>query len=81
MSTPMTHAIDWFEIPVRDLDRAQRFYETALATTDTEGNRIGLHAPGAARRRYAEPLLQATRLRRSGLLAPWDPRHGSDLAS
>ena len=33
MSTPMTHAIDWFEIPVRDLDRAQRFYETLLATT------------------------------------------------
>ncbi len=23
-----THAIHWFEIPVRDLDRAQRFYET-----------------------------------------------------
>jgi predicted enzyme related to lactoylglutathione lyase len=22
------HAINWFEIPVRDLDRAQRFYET-----------------------------------------------------
>lgn len=29
----MTHALDWFEIPVRDLDRAQRFYETLLATT------------------------------------------------
>lgn len=26
-STP-SHAINWFEIPVRDLDRAQRFYET-----------------------------------------------------
>lgn len=25
--------IDWFEIPVRDLDRAQRFYEQVLATT------------------------------------------------
>jgi predicted enzyme related to lactoylglutathione lyase len=24
-------AISWFEIPVRDLDRAQRFYETVLA--------------------------------------------------
>jgi uncharacterized protein len=23
-----THAIHWFEIPVRDMDRAQRFYET-----------------------------------------------------
>lgn len=27
-----THALTWFEIPVRDLDRAQRFYETVLAT-------------------------------------------------
>jgi predicted enzyme related to lactoylglutathione lyase len=26
--TPAAHAIHWFEIPVRDLDRAQRFYET-----------------------------------------------------
>jgi len=32
MPTPQ-HAIDWFEIPVRNLDRAQRFYETLLATT------------------------------------------------
>ena len=31
----MTHrsALNWFEIPVRDLDRAQAFYETLLATT------------------------------------------------
>ena len=28
-STP-THALTWFEIPVRDLDRAQRFYEQVL---------------------------------------------------
>lgn len=28
-----THALDWFEIPVADLDRAQAFYETLLATT------------------------------------------------
>lgn len=28
-NTP-THAINWFEIPVRDIDRAQRFYETLL---------------------------------------------------
>ena len=26
--TKTRNAIDWFEIPVRDLDRAQRFYET-----------------------------------------------------
>jgi uncharacterized protein len=25
-----TDAINWFEIPVRDLERAQRFYETVL---------------------------------------------------
>lgn len=29
----MTHALDWFEIPVQDLDRAQHFYETLLATS------------------------------------------------
>jgi hypothetical protein len=27
----MTNAINWFEIPVTDMDRAQRFYETLLA--------------------------------------------------
>jgi predicted enzyme related to lactoylglutathione lyase len=32
MSTPQ-FPIDWFEIPVRNLDRAQKFYETVLATT------------------------------------------------
>lgn len=29
MTSP-THALTWFEIPVRDLDRAQRFYEQVL---------------------------------------------------
>lgn len=29
----MTQALDWFEIPVRDLARAQRFYETLLGTS------------------------------------------------
>ena len=27
------HAIDWFEIPVRNMDRAQKFYEALLATS------------------------------------------------
>ncbi|MFO1329930.1 MAG: VOC family protein [Rubrivivax sp.] len=27
------HAVTWFEIPVRDLPRAQGFYEAVLATT------------------------------------------------
>ena len=29
----MQHAIDWFEIPARDLDRAQAFYETLLGVS------------------------------------------------
>jgi predicted enzyme related to lactoylglutathione lyase len=33
MTTPVQQTIDWFEIPVRDIDRAQRFYEKLLATT------------------------------------------------
>ncbi len=27
----MTHAINWFEIPVIDINRAARFYSTILA--------------------------------------------------
>lgn len=30
MTSP-THALNWFEIPVRDMDRAQAFYEAVLA--------------------------------------------------
>ena len=34
MTTATTTApIDWFEIPVRDLDRAQKFYESLFATS------------------------------------------------
>ena len=29
----MEHALNWFEIPVRDMDRAQAFYEALLATS------------------------------------------------
>ena len=32
-ATSKSHPIDWFEIPVRDLDRAQTFYETLLGTS------------------------------------------------
>ena len=32
MSTTQANAIDWFEIPVRDIERAQAFYETLLGT-------------------------------------------------
>ena len=33
MDHPTVHALNWFEIPVRDLSRASAFYETLLATT------------------------------------------------
>ena len=32
MTVTTRHAVSWFEIPVRDLARAQRFYEQVLAT-------------------------------------------------
>lgn len=32
MSSVPQSALHWFEIPVADIDRAQRFYETLLAT-------------------------------------------------
>jgi uncharacterized protein len=28
----MAHALSWFEIPVRDFDRAKKFYEAVLGT-------------------------------------------------
>jgi len=38
----MSHdAIHWFEIPVADLDRAQRFYETLLARTMRREQMVG----------------------------------------
>ena len=33
METTLQHAIDWFEIPVTDLDCAQAFYEKLLGAT------------------------------------------------
>jgi len=35
MATP-THAINWFEIPVADFDRAKKFYETIFGYTMSE---------------------------------------------
>jgi uncharacterized protein len=32
MEQPTVNALNWFEIPARDLNRAQAFYETLLAT-------------------------------------------------
>jgi predicted enzyme related to lactoylglutathione lyase len=43
--TPARHAIDWFEIPVRDMDRAAAFYEALLATT-IRREHIAPHALG-----------------------------------
>jgi hypothetical protein len=31
MEHTLQHAVNWFEIPVRDIDRAQAFYEALLA--------------------------------------------------
>jgi predicted enzyme related to lactoylglutathione lyase len=36
MANEITHAINWFEIPVADFDRAKKFYETIMATTMPE---------------------------------------------
>ena len=49
-----TDAISWFEIPVRDLDRAQRFYETVLERKlerETMGERAAGDLPGRRRPR------------------------------
>ena len=46
------NAIDWFEIPVRDLDRAATFYESLLATTirreTIAGQALGVFSHGEA---------------------------------
>ncbi|WP_242334968.1 MULTISPECIES: VOC family protein [unclassified Anaeromyxobacter] len=36
----MMSAINWFELPVEDLERARRFYETVLATPLGGGARV-----------------------------------------
>jgi predicted enzyme related to lactoylglutathione lyase len=43
MSQAPQHAVKWFEIPVRNLDRAQAFYEALLAAP-LRREAIGLHA-------------------------------------
>ena len=44
------NALNWFEIPVRDMDRAQAFYETLLATSirreTIAPNQLGVFAYG-----------------------------------
>ncbi|MCP3100899.1 VOC family protein [Myxococcus sp. K15C18031901] len=48
----MGHRVNWFEIPVVDLDRATRFYESVLGTTlrveDFHGARIAVFTRKAA---------------------------------
>jgi hypothetical protein len=43
-STPRQHAINWFEIPCEDLDRATAFYETLLGAPM---QRVGSDTPMA----------------------------------
>jgi len=42
----ITHVVNWFEIPVKDLDRAVRFYETVfevkLSTEEMEGLKMAV---------------------------------------
>ena len=43
----MRNTLNWFELFVTDMPRAQAFYEQVLATAivhDTEGNAVGLHS-------------------------------------
>ncbi len=38
----MKNAINWFEIPVKDLKRAQKFYETVMGSKMQEMNAMGM---------------------------------------
>lgn len=46
----MTHSISWFEIPTRDLARAQQFYETILGV-----ELIPMDMPGIKMRMFPVP--------------------------
>lgn len=62
MSTPTTTAaIHWFEIPVHDLDRAQRAYEAVFEYAPERGCGAGLQPGGSGTLVYlnAEPSLDA----------------------
>src|SRR5580765_877012 len=65
----MTHrnALNWFEIPVRDLDRAQKFYEMLLSTTlrreTIAGSELGVFS-------YAEPGVGGALIARAGAPQP-----------
>jgi hypothetical protein len=41
----MTHAVGWFEIPVRDVERAVEFYETVLARELEEAQEMDVPYP------------------------------------
>jgi len=67
----MTHrnALNWFEIPVRDLDRAQKFYEMLLSTTlrreTIAGSELGVFS-------YAEPGVGGALIAGAGAPQPSD---------
>ncbi len=46
----MEHALNWFEIPVTDMERAQRFYGAVLGREipriDQDGSKVGLLCGG-----------------------------------
>ena len=49
-TTPRRDALNWFEIPVRDMERAQKFYEAMLALK-LRRESMGLVHTGGVRRR------------------------------
>ena len=50
MEQPTVHALNWFEIPVRDLNRASAFYEALLATALRRGARpsVRVNSPSSS---------------------------------
>lgn len=69
MTTPPRSALNWFEIPVRDLDRAQAFYEAMLGAPL---KRESMGPQTLAVLPYAEPGTGGALLLGPGAPAPGD---------
>ena len=70
-----TNVLTWFEIPVTDLDRAKKFYETILdikMVKRADGNNEGAFFP------YNPDVIQATSGRVTGVLVKSDRNKASD---
>ena len=51
MSNPRPNALNWFDIPVTDLDRATAFYDAILGVTLTRYSAPGIEGALCSRRR------------------------------